>query len=93
MGRNKKTYTDRFRIKCLSDLMDGKSLGEVAAANDVAVSTLSDWKNAFKDGRMYSDNKAERKEKEEYREKYLKAVEVIGKKEMEIELLKKEQRF
>ena len=47
MGRNKKTYTDKFRIKCLTEMMDGKSLGEVAAANDVATSTLSDWKKAF----------------------------------------------
>ena len=93
MGRNKKTYTDKFRIKCLTEMMDGKSLGEVAAANDVATSTLSDWKKAFSEGKMYSDNNRDRKEKEDYKEKYLKALEVIGKKEMEIELLKKEQRF
>jgi len=93
MGRNKKVYTDNFRIKCLSELMEGSSLGEVAAANDVAPSTLSDWKNAFKDGKLYSDAKSDKKELEEYKEKYHKAVAVIGKKEMEIELLKKEQRF
>lgn len=93
MGRNKKTYTDKFRIKCLTEMMEGKSLGEVAAANDVATSTLSDWKKAFSEGKMCSDNNRDRKEKEEYKEKYLKAIEVIGKKEMEIELLKKEQRF
>ena len=93
MGRNKKTCTDKFRIKCLTEMMEGKSLGEVAAANDVATSTLSDWKKAFSEGKMYSDSNKDRKEKEEYKEKYLKAIEVIGKKEMEIELLKKEQRF
>ena len=92
MGRNKKTYTDKFRIKCLTEMMDGKSLGEVAAANDVATSTLSDWKKAFSEGKMYSDNNRDRKEKEEYKEKYLKAIEVIGKKEMET-FSKKEQRF
>ena len=32
MGKNKKTYTDKFRIKSLTEMMDGKSLGEVAAA-------------------------------------------------------------
>ena len=41
MGRYKKTYTERFRIKCLIEMMDGKSLGEVAVANDVATNTLS----------------------------------------------------
>ncbi len=70
--------------------MEDSSLGEVAAANDVAPSTLSDWKNAFKAGKLYSDAKSDKKELEEYKEKYHKAVAVIGKKEMEIELLNKE---
>ena len=30
MGRNKKTYTDKFRVKCLTEMMEGKSFGEVA---------------------------------------------------------------
>ena len=93
MGKNKKTYTDKFRIKSLTEMMDGKSLGEVAAAQMSATSTLSDWKKAFSEGKIYSDSNRDRKEKKEYKEKYLKAIEVIGKKEMEIELLKKEQRF
>lgn len=43
--------------------------------------------------RFIGHNNRDRKEKEEYKEKYFKAIEVIGKKEMEIELLKKEQLF
>ena len=57
-----------------------------------ATSTLSDWKKTFSWQKMYSDNNRERKEKEEYKEKYLKISEVIGKKEMET-FSKKEQRF
>ncbi len=44
--------------------MEDSSLGEVAAANDVAPSTLSDWKNAFKAGKLYSDAKSDKKEME-----------------------------
>ena len=47
MGRNKKTYTDEFKRKCMTELLDGKSFSDVCADNNVAPSTLSDWKKAI----------------------------------------------
>ena len=47
MGRNKKTYTDEFKLKCIKELLDGKAFSEVCSSNNVAPSTLSDWKKAF----------------------------------------------
>lgn len=47
MGRNKKTYTDEFKLKCIKELLDGKSFSEVCSSNNVASSTLSDWKKGI----------------------------------------------
>ena len=47
MGRNKKTYTDEFKVKCIKELLDGKSFSEVCSSNNVSPSTLSDWKKAI----------------------------------------------
>ena len=47
MGRNKKTYTAEFKVKCIKELLDGKAFSEVYFNNNVAPSTLSDWKKAM----------------------------------------------
>ena len=47
MGGNKKTYTDKFKKKCIQELMEGKSASEVCADNSISPSTLSDWKKAI----------------------------------------------
>ena len=41
MGRNKKTYTDEFKLKCIKELLDGKAFSEVCSSNNVASCTLS----------------------------------------------------
>lgn len=28
MGRNKKTYTDEFKLKCIKELLDGKAFSK-----------------------------------------------------------------
>ncbi len=47
MGRNKKTYMDEFRKKCIQKLMEGKSASEVCADNSISPSTLSAWEKDF----------------------------------------------
>ena len=47
MGRNKKTYTEEFKKKCIKELLDGKTASEVCAGNSISPSTLSDWKKAI----------------------------------------------
>ena len=94
MGRNKKTYTDEFKLKCIKELLDGKAFSEVCSSNNVAPSTLSDWKKAILlNGFGNKEAKRFQKLHEEAEEKLAAAKAIIGQKELEIELLKKEQRF
>ena len=94
MGRNKKTYTDEFKKKCIQELMEGKLAIEVCSGNNIFPSTLSDWKKAILENGFGSKElkKAQKLQKET--ETRLEAARLlIGQKELEIELLKKEQRF
>ena len=94
MGRNKKTYTDEFKLKCIKELLDGKAFSEVCSSNNVAPSTLSDWKKVFLlNGLGNKEVKRLQKLQEETEEKLAAAKAIIGQKELEIDLLKKEQRF
>ena len=94
MGRNKKTYTDEFKLKYIKELLDGKSFSEVCSSNNVAPSTLSDWKKAILlNGFGNKEAKRFQKLHEEAEEKLAAAKAIIGQKELEIDLLKKEQRF
>ena len=94
MGRNKKTYTDEFKLKCIKELLDGKACSEVCSSNNVAPSTLSDWKKAILlNGFGNKEAKRFQKLHEEAEEKLAAAKAIIGQKELEIDLLKKDQRF
>ena len=61
--------------------------------NGLAPSTLSDWKKACFAGIGGRESKAKDKKLAEAEEKLQKVQEIIDRKEIEIELLKKEQRF
>ena len=94
MGRNKKTYTDEFKLKCIKELLDGKAFSEVCSSNNVAPSTLSDWKKAILlNGFGNKEAKRFQKLHEEAEEKLAAAKAIIGQKELEIDLLKKDHRF
>lgn len=93
MGRKKKTYSTDVKKKCIMELMEGKEFSKVCVENGVAPSTLSDWKKACLASIGSRESKAKDKRLAEAEEKLQKAQEIIGRKEMEIELLKKEQRF
>ena len=89
MGRNKKTYTDEFKKKCIQELMEGKSASEVCADNSISPSTLSDWKKAvLENGFGSKELKIEQKLQQETEARLEAAKLLIWKKELEIELLK-----
>lgn len=94
MGRNKKTYTDDFKLKCIKELLDGKAFSEVCSSNNVSPSTLSDWKKAILLN-FFENKEIKRLQKlqEETEEKLAEANEIIDQKELEIEQLRKEQHF
>lgn len=93
MGRNKKSYSEEFKKKCIKELMEGKAFGEVCSQNNVAPSTLSDWKKAFLEGIGNKEHAKTEKKVTELEDQLRKAKEIIGQKELEIELLKKDLRF
>ena len=89
MGRNKKTYTDEFKKKCIQELMEGKSTSEVCADNSISPSTLSDWKKAILENGFGSKAlKIAQKLQQETEARLEAAKLLIWKKELEIELLK-----
>ena len=89
MGRNKKTYTDEFKKKCIQELMEGKSASEVCADNSISPSTLSDWKKAIlENGFGSKELKIAQKLHQETEARLEAAKLLIWKKELEIELLK-----
>ena len=89
MGRNKKTYTDEFKKKCIQELMEGKSASEVCADNNISPSTLSDWKKAIlENGFGSKELKIAQKLQQETEARLETAKLLIWKKELEIELLK-----
>lgn len=94
MGRNRKPYTDEFRKKCIQELMEGKTASEVCADNSISPSTLSDWKKTFLDNGFDSEELKKIQKLQQETEAQLEAANLlIRQKELEIELLKKEQRF
>ena len=89
MGRNKKTYTDEFKKKCIQELMEGKSDSEVCADNSISPSTLSDWKKAILENGFGSKELTIAQKLQQETEARLEAAKLlIWKKELEIELLK-----
>ena len=89
MGRNKKTYTDEFKKKCIQELMEGKSASEVCADNSISPSTLSDWKKAILENDFGSKAlKIAQKLQQETEARLEAAKLLIWKKELEIEMLK-----
>ena len=89
MGGNKKTYTDKFKKKCIQELMEGKSASEVCADNSISPSTLSDWKKAIlENGFGSKELKIAQKLQQETEARLEAAKLLIWKKELEIELLK-----
>ena len=89
MGRNKKTYTDEFKKKCIQELMEGKSASEVCADNSISPSTLSDWKKAILENGFGSKELKKAQKLQQETEARLEAAKLlIWKNELEIELLK-----
>ena len=89
MSRNKKTYTDEFKKRCIQELMEGKSASEVCADNSISPSTLSDWKKAIlENGFGSKELKIAQKLQQETEARLEAAKLLIWKKELEIKLLK-----
>lgn len=91
MGRNQKTYTDEFKLEVVKEaLKKDRTDTEVATQYDVPPTTLSDWKKAFCNGEIKTDSMKQLEKKyEQLQKQYAQALQELGKKQLEVEMLKK----
>ena len=95
MGRKRKLYTDKFKLDVVREsLRASEKQAEIAVKHDISPGTLSEWIQLFIDGKLETEEVRQLKEKnaslEEEKDMALKE---LGKKQLEIELLKKNENF
>jgi len=95
MGRNRKQYTDTFKIEVIKEaLKGGADRSAVAVKHNIAQSTLSEWIQLFLDGKIENEEQKARNQQiallKKQNEMMLRE---LGKKQLEIDLLKKNEDF
>lgn len=91
MGRQRKNFTDKFKIEVAKEALKKRAKeAEIAAKYNIAPSTLSEWMEQFLEGKLETEEqKALREENERLRTKQEEMLASLGKKQLEVELLKK----
>ena len=91
MGRKRKDFSDKFKIEVAKEALKKRAKeAEVAAKYNIAPSTLSEWMELFLEGKLETDEqKALREENEKLRAKQEEMLAYLGKKQLEVDLLKK----
>ena len=64
MGRKRRIYTDDFKMKCIGELLDGKTTDEVCRENGISFSALSAWKEAVLEAAFADDEIEELKKRQ-----------------------------
>ena len=85
-GRKRKQYTSQIKFKAILEVYAGKQVAEVARVYGFHPTMFSKWKAKFDEAghHIFEDSK-----KDESKQKIEQLTSLIGKKEIEIELLKK----
>ena len=91
MGRKRKDFSDKFKIEVAKEALKKRAKEtEVAAKYNISPSTLSEWMELFLDGKLETEEqKALREENEKLRAKQDEMLASLGKKQLEVDLLKK----
>lgn len=91
MGRKRKDFSDKFKLEVAKEALKKRAKeAEVAAKYSIAPSTLSEWMEQFLEGKLETDEqKALREENERLRAKQDEMLASLGKKQLEVDLLKK----
>lgn len=91
MGRQRKHYTDKFKYEAVKEaLKAGANRAEVAVKYNVSPSCLSEWVENFIEGKFETEEqKALKAEMQKLREQNELILKELGKKQLEIDLLKK----
>jgi len=95
MGRNRKRYTDDMKISIAQEALRAKDKdAEIASKKGIAPSTLCEWKEALLNGDLKTQKEKGQQARIEELEVQNKALkETLGSKELELELLKKNDPF
>ena len=93
MGRKRKHYGDEFKISTVKEaLKENAKDAEIAAKHEISPSTLCEWKRAFLNGEFKTkEDKKLLKQMEELQDQNRTLLQALGKKDLEIELLKKKE--
>lgn len=91
MGRKRKDFSDKFKLEVAKEALKKRAKeAEVAAKYSIVPSTLSEWMEQFLEGKLETDEqKALREENERLRAKQDEMLASLGKKQLEVDLLKK----
>jgi len=87
MGKGRKRYTPDFKFRVVMEaLQSDKTMAEIARAYDVHPVTLSNWKKQFEE--QGSEIFGGKDEVKQYEKQVADLERILGKKEVEIALLK-----
>ena len=95
MGRQRKHYTDKFKYEAVKEaLKAGANRAEVAVKYNVSPSCLSEWVDLFIEGKFETEEQKAMKQRiAELEAKNELMLRELGKKQLEIDLLKKNEDF
>jgi transposase-like protein len=86
--KTRKQYTSEFKFKLVQEVLKNSNTTEVARKHGLNFNLLSNWKNHFLAyGKQVFETTTD-KEKEELKKKVAKLEQIIGKKEIELNLIK-----
>ena len=91
MGRQRKHYTDKFKYEAVKEaLKAGANRAEIAVKYNVSPSCLSEWVESFIEGKFETEEQKSMRQKiAELEAKNELMLKELGKKQLEIDLLKK----
>jgi transposase-like protein len=84
----KKQHTSKFKFEAVLESFKKDNVNEVARANDINANMISNWRKIFLENGYKIFESAPDKEAKELKNKIAKLERMIGKKEIELNLLK-----
>ena len=90
MGQKKRTrHTANFKVKVVLESYNKGNIAEVARNYGISSNQLSNWRKTFKENAYLAFEKNPEKVTKEHKKKIEQLENLVGKKEVEINLLKK----
>jgi transposase-like protein len=88
MGKRSKKYSPQFKFKVVIETFQKDSVAEVARRYDIHPNQVTMWRKEFQEKGPAIFENGQNKREEEYRKRISQLENLMGKKELEINLLK-----